>query len=85
MDTPCWKNILIVSGSDYLKQKLIIYFLLLVFARITFAKNQNSKSRVVITSDGEIDDECSMVRFLLFANEWDIGIMVKTQVIDLDP
>ena len=29
-------------------------------------------SRVSVTSDGEIDDECLMVRFLLCANEWDI-------------
>ena len=31
-----------------------------------------SKPRVIVTSDGEIDDECSLVRFLLYANEWDI-------------
>ena len=31
-----------------------------------------SKPRVIVTSDGEIDDECSLVRFLLYANEWNI-------------
>ena len=32
-----------------------------------------------MTSDGEIDDECSMVRFLLYANEWDIeGIVTSS-------
>jgi hypothetical protein len=30
------------------------------------------KLRVIATTDGEIDDRCSMVRFLLYANEWDI-------------
>ena len=27
--------------------------------------------RIIATTDGEIDDRCSMVRFLLSANEWD--------------
>lgn len=37
------------------------------------------KQRVIITSDGEIDDECSFVRFLLYANEWDIeGIITSS-------
>ncbi len=30
------------------------------------------KPRVIATTDGEIDDRCSMIRFLLYANEWDI-------------
>lgn len=30
------------------------------------------KPRIIATTDGEIDDRCSMVRFLLYANEWDI-------------
>jgi hypothetical protein len=37
------------------------------------------KTRVIVTTDGEIDDECSMVRFLLYANEWDIeGIITSS-------
>jgi len=28
--------------------------------------------RIVATTDGEIDDRCSMIRFLLYTNEWDI-------------
>ncbi|MFO7670512.1 MAG: DUF1593 domain-containing protein [Bacteroidales bacterium] len=37
------------------------------------------KPRVIVTSDGEIDDECSLVRFLLYANEWDIeGIVTSS-------
>ncbi len=39
----------------------------------------SDKPRVIVTSDGEIDDECSMVRFLLYANEWDIeGIVTSS-------
>src|SRR5688500_14752243 len=55
-----------------------IAFLTLVFVTGTFAQKQ-AKSRVIVTSDGEIDDECSMVRFLLYANEWDIeGIVTSS-------
>jgi hypothetical protein len=32
----------------------------------------SSRPRIIATTDGEIDDRCSMVRFLLYANEWDI-------------
>ena len=37
------------------------------------------KPRIIVTSDGEIDDECSMVRFLLYTNEWDVeGIITSS-------
>ena len=34
--------------------------------------------RVIVTSDAEIDDECSLLRFLLYANEWDIEGIIST-------
>jgi hypothetical protein len=38
-----------------------------------------TKPRIIVTSDGEIDDECSMVRFLLYTNEWDVeGIITSS-------
>ncbi|WDQ15165.1 nucleoside hydrolase-like domain-containing protein [Rhodopirellula sp. P2] len=37
------------------------------------------RPRILVTTDGEIDDECSMVRFLLYANEFDIeGIVTSS-------
>ena len=39
---------------------------------------KTEKPRSIITSDGEIDDECSIVRFLLYANEWDIEAIVTS-------
>ena len=36
------------------------------------------RPRIIVTTDGEIDDECSMVRFLLYANEFDIEGIVTT-------
>ena len=39
----------------------------------------DARPRVIATTDGEIDDRCSMVRFLLYANEWDIeGIIYSS-------
>ncbi len=31
-----------------------------------------TKPRVIATTDGEVDDRCSMVRFLLYADQWDV-------------
>jgi hypothetical protein len=36
------------------------------------------RPRVIATSDGEIDDECSMVRFLLYTNEWDVEAIITS-------
>jgi hypothetical protein len=47
----------------------------------SYGQNQGirEKTRVIVTSDGEIDDECSLVRFLLYSNEWDIeGIITSS-------
>ena len=35
-------------------------------------RQEDPRPRIIATTDGEIDDRCSMVRFLLYANEWDI-------------
>lgn len=60
-----------------------ILILLCLFSNADHASGQKTrvgeKPRVIVTSDGEIDDECSMVRFLLYANEWDIeGIITSS-------
>lgn len=47
-----------------------------------FSKAQSSQDperlRIIVTSDGEIDDQCSLVRFLLYANEWDIEAIITS-------
>ncbi|MBR3896990.1 MAG: DUF1593 domain-containing protein [Bacteroidaceae bacterium] len=44
-------------------------------------KADNDRPRVLVTTDGEIDDECSMVRFMLYCNEWDVeGIVTSSSV-----
>ena len=48
----------------------------------TIVNDKNSindiKPRVIVTSDGEIDDECSLVRFLLYSNEWDVEGIISS-------
>lgn len=63
------------------EQNIKVFFLLalITFSFNSFAQSINNKTRVIVTSDGEIDDECSLVRFLLYANEWDIeGIITSS-------
>jgi len=66
-------------------RKLLTIIFILTFMACntdqTQAQNGNGqeKPRVIVTSDGEIDDQCSMIRFLLYANEWDIeGIITSS-------
>jgi len=67
--------------------KIFLIIVLLITIALGACSKQDSeinevskiKPRVIVTSDGEIDDECSMVRFLLYANEWDIeGIVTSS-------
>lgn len=62
-------------------KKVLGLFLLSIIILTTSAETRetNDKIRVIVTSDGEIDDECSLVRFLLYTNEWDVeGIITSS-------
>ena len=52
----------------------------LVLAAIVLGACSNltavEKPRIIVTSDGEIDDQCSMIRFLLYTNECDVEAIV---------
>ena len=37
-----------------------------------------TKPRVIVLTDAEIDDQCSMIRFLLYTNEWDVDGIITT-------
>lgn len=41
-------------------------------------RQTNERPRVIATTDGEIDDRCSMVRFLMYANEWEIEGLIHS-------
>lgn len=57
----------------------LVLFLLAAAAFGSAGSLAADKPRVIVTTDGEIDDECSMVRFLLYANEFDVeGIITSS-------
>ncbi|OQP41109.1 hypothetical protein A4H97_14220 [Niastella yeongjuensis] len=61
--------------------KIVICLLLSGITTYTWAQSalSSTRPRVIATSDGEIDDECSLVRFLLYTNEWDVeGIITSS-------
>jgi|GEM_PF-427129 len=47
-------------------------------AQAAAGQDSNDRLRIIVTSDGEIDDQCSLVRFLLYSNEWDIEAFVTS-------
>lgn len=62
-----------------MKRLVILFIILLSGLSISTASSKNNERiRVIVTSDGEIDDQCSLVRFLLYANEWDIEAIVTS-------
>lgn len=54
--------------------------ILLPMVNLSMASDTHAdhKPRVIVTTDGEGDDQCSMVRFLLYASEWDIKGLIHT-------
>jgi hypothetical protein len=48
------------------------------FGQVNPGSVRKPRPRVIATTDGEIDDRCSMVRFLLYANEWDVEGLIHS-------
>jgi hypothetical protein len=62
-----------------MQKQILLSVLFLFFIGKVSAQSEEVIPRIIVTSDGEIDDECSMVRFLLYANEWNIeGIVTSS-------
>ncbi len=55
-------------------KKVLMFFMLLPLV----AAAQDMKPRVIAMTDGEVDDRCSMVRFLLYTNEMDVAAIIET-------
>jgi len=62
-----------------IQSSVFVGVMLLAFYTLAQDHTLSDRPRIIVTSDGEVDDECSMVRFLLYANEWDIeGIVTSS-------
>ncbi len=68
-----------MESSGNMKSVVRLTIALLISFVVSISAAELVKPRVIVTSDGEIDDQCSMIRFLLYANEWDIeGIITSS-------
>ncbi len=65
-----------------MKTLRLLLFCLLMSAGQLFA--QNDKPRVIVTTDGEIDDQSSMVRFLMMACDYDVAGIVQVNGVQKD-
>ncbi len=61
-----------------MKKQFILSLFLLVFAGTMVVKGQDSKPRVIVMTDGEIDDRSSMIRFLLYTCDVDALAIIET-------
>ena len=61
-----------------MKKIIVLCLLPLLFIGKLTAQSQNLKPRVVVLTDAEIDDQCSMVRFLLYADVFNIEGIITT-------
>ncbi|MEO2037034.1 MAG: nucleoside hydrolase-like domain-containing protein, partial [Planctomycetaceae bacterium] len=44
----------------------------------TFQAEASLRPRVIVTTAGEVDDRCSMIRFLLYANDWNVRGLIHS-------
>ncbi len=74
-----------IENVNTMKKLFLISFhgILFIGQTVVTASEHDSsvKPRVIVTSDGEIDDVYSMIRFLLYSNEFDIeGLAATTSI-----
>ena len=57
---------------------LVVFCILSITVQSQVEGKDIRKPIVIATTDGEIDDRCSMIRFLMYANEWDIRGLIHS-------
>ena len=66
---------------DQRMKHILAALVLAVLVSICKAATHDKKPRVIVMTDGEIDDRSSMVRFLLYASEFDVEAVIQTNSI----
>lgn len=59
-------------------KKILYICLLLVAMSVSLVQAAEARQRVIVTTDAEIDDECSLVRFLLYMNDFDVEGIISS-------
>lgn len=49
----------------------------LFVSMLSAVARQQEKPRVIVTTDGEIDDQSSMIRFLMYSSDYDVAGIVQ--------
>lgn len=57
---------------------ILVVFTLVAFVNANSVRAQETRPRIIVTTDGEADDRASMVRFLLHSNDFDIEAIVNS-------
>lgn len=56
-----------------MKMTTILCCIVFLFVSMLSAvARQQEKPRVIVTTDGEIDDQSSMIRFLMYSSDYDV-------------
>ena len=61
-----------------MKTRILTFFVSVVLAGATLTAANPTKPRIVVLTDSEVDDRCSMVHLLLHANDVDIAALIQT-------
>ncbi len=61
-----------------MKKILLLCSFTIILSGIIKAETKSTKTRVIVTTDGEADDRASMVRFLLTSNEFDVEGIINS-------
>lgn len=67
-----------------MKSQVILVILFFAITVNVNAQNTRIKPRVIVTTDGEIDDRSSMVRFLLYTSDFDVAGIIQVNGVQKD-
>lgn len=59
-------------------RQLIFFFLMALLPVLAGAQQKENKPKVIVMTDGEIDDQSSMIRFLLYTCDIDLQAIIET-------
>ncbi|MFZ5831032.1 MAG: nucleoside hydrolase-like domain-containing protein [Planctomycetota bacterium] len=67
------------SSTAFVSLFALVFAAASCFAARADEPSADEKPRVIVTTDGEIDDRCSMIRYLMYANEWEtLGLILSS-------
>src|SRR6188768_470875 len=78
-----YKGVIMKEEMKVILCRFSLSLFLVLSINFSFAQPR-VKPRVIATTDGEIDDQSSMVRFLMYASDYDIAGIVQVNGVQKD-